>query len=469
MIDFKSPRTPYAIAYACRQIADRAGVVAGDPDGKGFDALDLSIAYSPLGHPDSANADIIIVPCADDSWHDLLGRDPHSLDWIGPEQVVPSGARLAFQDPIPVLFWGDGFEGKGKPFAEMRDDGAIVFYADIIAAVLFMLSRWEETVVRDCDEHDRFPGSSSVACKQGFLDRPIVDEYGLILREWLKIVRPGWEPKPRSFSVKLSHDIDKVRRLSDWQTAIRAIAGDLIRRRSPKNALRNALAAVCPRRDPYFQGIHQLARISHEAGLGNDAFHFMANNGGAYGSDYDIGSRLVRGCISDLAQQGFEIGLHASYEAYNDPERLAKEKAVFDAIIGSAGYGSSQHYLRSRVPDTWRHWEQLGSALTSTMTYPDQEGFRCGTCHPFHPFDLEMNRELKVQELPIIVMDVTLLHYRELSPSEGEARILALARRCKQVEGVFTLLWHNSSLDGAWASWGSMYRRAVVSLSELVQ
>ena len=45
--------------------------------------------------------------------------------------------------------------------------------------------------------------------------------------------------------------------------------------------------------------------------------------------------------------------------------------------------------------------------------------------------------------------------------------ILELARRCRDVEGTFTLLWHNSSLIGEWAAWGFDYEGVVAKLSEM--
>ena len=40
-----------------------------------------------------------------------------------------------------------------------------------------MLSRYEELITKDRDQHNRFPATASVAFKAGFLDRPIVSEY----------------------------------------------------------------------------------------------------------------------------------------------------------------------------------------------------------------------------------------------------------------------------------------------------
>jgi hypothetical protein len=109
----------------------------------------------------------------------------------------------------------------------------------------------------------------------------------------------------------------------------------------------------------------------------------------------------------------------------------------------------------------------VGLQCDTTMGYPDQEGFRCGTCHRFHPFDVEQDRELKIWEQPLIVMDGALHTYRGFSPEQGEARILELAARCKQVEGTFTLLWHNSALDWEWSPWKKVYERVLSQLATL--
>ena len=111
---------------------------------------------------------------------------------------------------------------------------------------------------------------------------------------------------------------------------------------------------------------------------------------------------------------------------------------------------------------------QVGLAYDSTMTYADHEGFRCGTCHPFHPFDTAQDRELDLWEVPLVVMDGTLCNYRDLTTEQGAARILELARRCKQVEGTFTLLWHNSSITGSWEEWFDMYARVLKRISQML-
>jgi len=464
----QAPLTQRAVEYAWRELARRAGLVGDGGGGSGPQPLGLSFHY---GQPEELRADgpaVVVVPCDPADWRRLLELPDGRLEIIPVEDALPPGAAALPIDPLPVLFRGRG-PSVGQVFAR-RIGRTVVFECDLVASALFLLCRWEETVLSARDEHGRMPFTESVSYRQGFLERPLIDEYALVLREWLKGLLPGWVPAAGRFSVKLSHDIDVVFPFSSMRGAARLIAGDLVRRRDPVRAWSTArlaaLQCVAPRRTTYYEGIFRLAAISRRHEMAS-AFYFMAAKPGPYDSAYDPSSRLVRDAIRKLEDLGFEIGFHPGYETFANPERLAEEKSRLDAVLGRSRYGGRQHYLRFRVPDTWRHWEQLGLAYDSTMTFAGHEGFRCGTCHAYYPFDIEADRVLGVRELPLVVMDGTLRQYRALHPVEAQARVLELARRCHEVEGTFSLLWHNSSLSGEWSSWGLDYEAMVTSLSEL--
>jgi hypothetical protein len=462
-----------SLNYTWCQLAERVGILnISSSIGNAFESIGLKVFYENPHQSTYDQQSIIVFPCGKDAWRQILKRPSRSVDWIQCRKTIPEGAILPFNKNVPVLFWGEGCEDGSKPFVEQRPDGSVVFYADIIAATLFMLTRWEETVVATRDEHDRFPAIASVAYKQDFLDRPIIDEYALILREWLKVLLPGWLPQSRQFSVKVSHDIDLIKRFPNWSVALRNLAGDLLKRRNLSMAI-NTLHEIktqvfAPEHTEYMQGIKLLAKWSLDAGLGNDAYYFMTDGPGPYNEGYNILTPEIIDCIGKLREQGFEIGFHPGYDTFLNLQRLAKEKDTLREVLFSESFGCRQHYLRFQVPDTWHHQEQVGLEYDSTMGYADMEGFRCGTCHPFQPFDVEQDRELNLVEYPLIVMDATLMNYRRLEPEQAGRRILELAAECKKVEGLFTLLWHNTSLYGEWGPWVGMYQRILYELGDMM-
>ena len=450
-----NPLTLEAIRYSWRELLRRAWGKSSINDGL------VSFTYGQPSDNLSAPG-VIVVPTADYAWQELLDRPPHSLNWLSGAEVIPSGAKSAITGSIPVLFWGEGYEDGHKPFAERRADGSIIFYADIIAATFFMLSRWEEAVVADRDEHGRFPGRASVAHKQGFLDRPIVDEYALILQEWLQVLLPGWSPSPQRFRVNLTHDIDYL-----WSVSWRTLAGDIVKRRDLSQGWKTLRTLLSWEMDPYLAGCYWLADVSERHNFCS-AFYFKTADSGPYDSGHNVEDGAVRACVDELLARGHEIGFHPGYSTFDNFANFQKEKAKFDEIFGVEDYGGRQHYLRFSVPETWRMWERAGLKYDSTLGFPDFPGFRCGTCHPYQPFDVIENRQLDIVEVPLIAMDVTLRNYLSLTPQQGKDILLDLAASCQRVGGVFTMLWHNSSIFGPWRAWSKMYADVVQELGEMV-
>ena len=89
-------------------------------------------------------------------------------------------------------------------------------------------------------------------------------------------------------------------------------------------------------------------------------------------------------------------------------------------------------------------------------------GLGGGICSPFKPYDLINNKIIDIYEIPLILMDGTLVEkeYMGLSPEEGLLYAKELIDRVKDVNGVFTLLWHNSSFDNTskWGQWKYVYQ-----------
>ena len=82
---------------------------------------------------------------------------------------------------IPIIYGND----KAELFI---DENTIKIPIDIFGSAFFMLSRYEEVVnINFFDKHKRFPSTESIAFKEGFLERPIIDEYIEIL--WVAINR----------------------------------------------------------------------------------------------------------------------------------------------------------------------------------------------------------------------------------------------------------------------------------------
>jgi len=448
------------VDYALGQLAERFGLENINDRSSFYDQTGSTFFYGSPEEKESSVPGIIVRRCSDDAWGAILSAPSNSLNWMTVERLLPSKASLPFNDSIPVIFWGAGCEGKNVPFVEKSKNSDIIFNADIIAGAFFMLSRWEEMVIPDRDEHGRFPAKASVAFKQGFLNQPIVDRYAKIFQAWIISLNPSIKLNPRKFAVKLSHDIDKIKRKS-------APKNNQTSRKYRKIGIKSFKRKILSESNPHLRGILELAKISEEVNL-NSAFYFMtAENGDMDRGYHDDRSDELHLIIEKLTERGHEIGFHPGYETFGDREKFLEEKRRMDEVLGHTNFGGRHHYLRFTIPDTWRLWEEAGMIYDSTLGYEMYNGFRCGTCHPYHPFDIKNNRKMKILEVPLVVMEFTLNKFRDYSPQESADRILTLAKRCKEVDGVLAFLWHNTSFTEEWQPYIEQYKKLLPILKEM--
>ena len=354
---------------------------------------------------------------------------------------------------IPILY--------GKPFNnEMwfkQNENVIRLGLDIFGSIFFMLTRYEELVLSDRDEHERFPARASLLYRNRFLERPLVNEYLEILWNCMKRLWPGLERKNRVYKVLLSHDVDHpfISYDQKWTQIFRNIAGDLIRRKDMNLAFQriNCRIRSSPKLDPA-NTFDFIMDLSERYGIRSE-FYFMTDHtaGPLDGSKYSIESPEIKYLMRRIYERGHKIGFHASYNSFCDFKRIKDEFEKLITIAEELGikqdsWGGRQHYLRFKNPITWQNWEDAGLNYDSTVGFADHIGFRCGTCYEFPVFNLKTKKMLNLIEFPLIVMEGTLWgsNYMNLKLDEIIERVISLSKICRNYEGIFTLLWHNTSL-----------------------
>lgn len=367
--------------------------------------------------------------------------------WLTPASL-PSGPLPSFAVPggefLPAIF-------PGTP------DVAWDLPVDVFGSAFYMLTRYEELVLPDRDDHGRFPAKASLAFREGFLELPLVDAYVDALAQILARKWPGLTRRARASALVLSHDVDwPVGTLGLSPLAVaRACMGDVLKRRDTHLAARRARAFVQVRggrfdKDPC-NTFDFMMDTSERCGV-RSAFYFITDHPfGRTDGTYEVDDPWIIALLRRIAARGHEIGLHPSYTSYDDPHRTRLEferlrSAARAAGVEQAGWGGRQHYLRWRNPVTWRNWADAGLQYDSTMGFADHVGFRAGTARPYQVFDLASRTVLPLQERPLVAMDVTLQSYMGLSSEDAGRRLQSLSAVCRRYGGDLTLLWHNNSL-----------------------
>ena len=386
-----------------------------------------------------------------------------TIDWLSPSTLptrplehwdvekAELEAALVNRE-LPILFGSPGFtlDAAGNGYLEL----------DVFGSGFFMLSRYEEAVITDRDDHGRFPARASIAHKEGFLNRPIIDEYTEVLWAAMKRVWPGLGRKRSQASMTVSHDADTPSQYSFQPPGrmLRTAAGDLLKRRDLSAAIHgpwlwlNSRHAIHPA-DPY-NTFDWIMEVSERHQL-TSAFYFICGHTEpSLDGDYDIESRPMRSLLRHIHERGHEIGLHPSYNSYRDSSVISAEatrlrRVCSQEAIKQTEWGGRMHYLRWETPETLYALEEAGMAYDNTLSYADAPGFRCGTCREFRAFDPVKRRTFSLRIRPLIAMEGTIMgeNYMGLGVTEAAYHeFVNLKAACEVVRGNFSLLWHNTQL-----------------------
>ena len=330
---------------------------------------------------------------------------------------------------------------------------------DIFGSAFFMLSRYEEGIVKDRDAHGRFPAWASMAYKAGFLNRPLINEYLEILWAIMKEQWPDLIRKKRSFRKFISCDVDHPFDLvghSLKKTLVR-VGARLIRDKNPKLALIDASNYFykklgSDRFDEYRNNIDWIMKVNGAKG-NVVAFYFIPIQTDCMKEEAnDVRNSKLTDLVAHIINSGHEVGIHPGYGTYNNPIHFKESVVALKSAFTSRGVafkniGGRQHYLRFDITKTPQIWNDNRLAYDSSLGYADMAGFRSGVCYEYTMYNLADRNIMSLKQRPLIVMECTIISnsYEGLGYSnKALARFDYFKNICEIFQGDFSLLWHNS-------------------------
>jgi peptidoglycan/xylan/chitin deacetylase (PgdA/CDA1 family) len=327
---------------------------------------------------------------------------------------------------------------------------------DDLAEAFFHLARIEE-LNGTRDEHDRFRAASSSLDP---LDPPLER-----LRRRLGVDPPRWGGA--RFAVALTHDVDVP-----WKWTRKGLKGAAARAKSElvhgrvgsgARELRGLAGAAVHKAtgtDPYWS-FDRILEDERRSGA-SSTFFLLADHAHEFdGAAAETYERLRPRLVETLQEARAEVGLHGSYSAADDAQRIADEKERLERLSGPV-QGQRYHYLRIDPHRNLGALEAAGFAYDSSLGFGDAVGFRAGIAHPFRPWDFERDAPHDLIEVPLAAMDVTLSaeRYLNLSVEQAGARLSALLDWAEEHGGGFAVLWHSEQYDSALLpGWDVLYRR----------
>ena len=383
--------------------------------------------------------------------HQDLWQQPAALLLDPPRQWGNVRAMLDVQleDPSVPVLWG-------APGLVHTPHGAHL-KLDVIGAIFFLLSRYEEVLSPARDQYDRFPAAASLAVQRCFLQRPLVDEYIEILWAALRSVWPGLTRSKATGAMHVSCDVDEpyerwIR--NPWLLA-QGVAGALLRKRSIAGATTRLKNAWQSRRGDYRHDPHwtfDWYMTQLEACGSRGAFYFIATPGRTrYDCAYALEEPRMQALLAQIAARGHEIGLHGSFHTYRDGAQLARERQRLGAACARAGAaddtqirGNRQHYLRWDASITPDLLEQAGFDYDATGGFPYDPGFHHGTAREFPMWSWKKQGPLRLRQRPLMLMESAVLGDSARADPEAALATMARLKHTALRYGDFNLLWHNS-------------------------
>ena len=382
----------------------------------------------------------------------FFNKYPKDLEYLNidniPKKIEFTKNEFTPEDDIVVIF-GNAKEVIEDSYIEKQqitNHKSLITRIDLFASSFFMLTRWEEYVIKAKDNHGRFLESEALAVKFGFINRPIVNEYVQMLLNMLNHLGLKQKATSREYKLTVTHDVDYDLLFKSPSVLIRRVGADLLKRKDLP-LVAKTIKAYFSNNDPY-DVFDFFMDESEKMGV-KSHFFFMAKGSSEYDNNYESNSDFIKSRAERIKKRGHIVGIHYTYNAFNSKEQLKQEIAELEANFNTKIECGRNHYLRFEVPTSWQILDEFGMKWDSTCGYEGHVGFRCGVCYEFSVFDILKRKKLNLKERPLLVMETTLLYFQSSGEKEDEflGLIEDIKNKTKKYNGEFVLLWHNNNLD----------------------
>ncbi|MEM5471126.1 hypothetical protein WNZ14_05255 [Hoeflea sp. AS60] len=161
---------------------------------------------------------------------------------------------------------------------------------------------------------------------------------------------------------------------------------------------------------------------------------------------YEITSDAMRAELRAFAEGGWTVGLHQSFDAWDEAGKMAREKARVETALGSPVSHCRQHWLHFSWNKTWAAQAAAGLRRDATLGFNDRPGFRAGHALTVRPWDGANGRPLPIDAVPMVFMDSHFYDYSDDGGNDPEAAMKPWIDEVRAVGGDATVNWHTHTI-----------------------
>jgi hypothetical protein len=340
--------------------------------------------------------------------------------------------------------------------AFFRTDGDIVF--DIFAASFYLLSRYEEYLPHTKDIYGRYAHENSVAYKESFLNKPLINYWLLDFKRSLQLKFTSLAFHDSPFTFLPTYDIDEAYsyKYKQWWRSAGAAIKDILSAKWKRFRQRRSVLNG-EQTDP-FDSFAWMDDLHRPYKLKPRYFFLVAERT----KKYDRNILPTVSAMQTLIQQHSEkyaVGIHPSWQSGDDSTLLIKEIGTLERITKQKITSSRQHFIRFTLPQTYRQLSEAGIKEDFSMGYGSINGFRASVASPFYWYDLEKEEQTYLLLYPFCYMEANSFFEQKQTPQQALEEMLEYYQTVKAVRGTMISVWHNTFLgtDELYKGWRDAY------------
>ncbi len=344
---------------------------------------------------------------------------------------------------------------KGVPcFFNLKSEASALPY-DVFAATFYLLSRYEEYLPHVKDALGRFPSSESLAGQNNFLKIPLVDKWITRIQEVFEERFPNVIIAKSLFETNLTVRVPQVFAYKKIGF-LRGVGGYVqdITRLKLHEVFDRTQVILGVRKDPYdiftwlvnFQKqIQKKFTILFEVGdQTSDTTNVRYSK---------VGFQSIIKMMGDYCN----VGLLASVVSSKNNSEFKKEKNRLESIVNKPLESSKFAKNQLTIPQSYRMLLEQEVIKDYSMGFPNEIGFRAGTCRPFLFYDLDYEMQTPLLLMPVSLPLESVINERE--KTVDFVAVSSIREDIEQLNGILAISCTNKTL--AASHWRSLLKKII--------
>ena len=253
--------------------------------------------------------------------------------------------------PVKTFVHSSGY----KAFFVIKGDVGF----DLLAAIFYLLSRYEEYLPHQKDEYGRYAHQNSIAYNEGFLHQPLINTW---LEDFRKLIMqhfPNCKLQTANFFFIPTYDIDIA-----WSYKNKGIlrnCGGLAKSmfKGEWQKFKERIKVLSNKKEDPYDAYEWMSQLHKHHNLKPRYFFHAGQKRNRYDKNISTQNDDYK-CLIKVVAKNHAVGIHPSWHSGDDTKYLSIEKGVLERITGKQITSSRQHYIRFTLPQTCRRLIEAG-------------------------------------------------------------------------------------------------------------